>query len=169
MSRHWWKRLIAFVSIPTFDPRSFEKRIHTHGRIPDGRFGGYEVLYRRFNPDNHLIGNILSPLAFNFPQQSFNRGRYSKRTDVLHKDCCDGVELLGWRVATVLVRDIPSQITSGDGGSFRFFMRHTPRTCCYPHSEVWCNTVGASAEEYRKPSKMVREAFRVELAQKAEY
>jgi hypothetical protein len=169
MNKHWWKRLIAFVSTPTFDPRHFEKRVHTHGRAPDGKFRKYEALYRRFNPSQHLIENILSPLAFNSPRQSFNSGRYSKRSDVLHKDCCAGTQLVRWRVATILVRDIPPQITAGDGRIFRFFMRHTPESCCFPHSELWCNTSGASSGTYENPSKMVREALRVQLAQRANY
>ena len=169
MKQHWWKRLIAFVSTPTFDPRPFERRVHAHGRMPDGKFRKYEALYRRFNPSVHLIEDILSPLAFNFPRQSFNRGKYSKQTDVLHRDCCAGTQLVGWRVATILVRDIPPHITSGDGRTFRFFMRHAPEGCCFPHSELWCSPSDSSSNAYENPSKMVREALRVQLAQRAAY
>ena len=169
MSRHWWKRFIAFVNIPTFDPRAFPARIHTNGRPPDEVFPQLEALYRRFNPEEHLINDVLSPLAFNFPQQSVNRGKYSRSTDVLHKDCCDGKELTGWRVAGILVRDLPATLTAGDGRVFRFSMRHTPKTCCFPHSEMWCNLDDATSSAYEKPPKSVRETFRAHLAQGAWY
>jgi hypothetical protein len=169
MSRHWFKRFIRFANIPTFDPRSFEKRVHANGRASNDRFSKYELLYRRFDPDQHLIDNVLSPLAFQFPRQSVNRGKYSKRLDVLHKDCCDGKDLKGWRVASLFVRDLPSVLASGDGRVFHFSMRHTPKTCCYPHSEMWCETRVDDALAYQKPPKNVRETFRARLAQRADY
>jgi hypothetical protein len=169
MSRNWWKRFIAFASISTFDFRSFRRRVHANGRLPHEGFTKFEPLYRRFDPNVHLVGGILSPLAFNFPQQSVNRGLYSRAADVLHKDCCDGAELKGWRVATILVRDIPAQLVAGDKRLFTFSMRHTPKPCCFPHSEVWCNVAGSSGGSYQKPPRTVREEFRTRLAQCAHY
>ena len=150
-------------------PEFRENPQHQDDKLPDPEFGSDESLYRRFNPQQHLIEGVLSPLAFQFPRQSFNRGKYSKPEHVLHPDCCDGKELAGWLVATLLVGEVPEQKETGDGRTFRFFLRHTPKEYCYSHSEIWCNLHTSSSDEYSQPPKTVREYLRAELARKARY
>lgn len=149
-----------------FDKNNFETRVHQNDRSPVDEFDLDELLYRRVNPVHHLIEGVLSPLAFNFPNQSFNRGRYSLPEDVLHPDCCSGMIFKDWRVATLSVSDIPNQLRSGDDKEFRFSMHHTPERLCYPHSEIRCRQ-GVTFLNDRKPPKKVREEFRAILAQKA--
>ena len=132
--------------------------IHSSGRTPDDGFERDERLYRRFDPNRFLIDGILSPLAFSFPRQSVNRGKYSAPEDVLHPDCCGSTVLTGWRIAMLLVGDVPRHLKSGDGREFLFFLRHAPLTSCYAHSEMRCNSGGRNIEASEEPRHLRRSA-----------
>ena len=147
-------------------PDPDQSPIHSNGRLADPVFENDELLYRRFDPKRFLLNGILSPLAFNFPRQSVNRGKFSVPGDVLEPDCCDGIQLTGWQVVALLVGDMPQRLISGDNREFHFFLRHMPVPRCYAHSEMWCNQGGPDVEVYDEPPKKVRDEFRMTLARK---
>lgn len=125
--------------------------------FPDG-----ELLYRRYKRADFENRELL-PASFQFPRQSFNRERYSRAEDVLHKDCCKGKSYEGWGVLACSVGDLPTPVDGVDGKQFCFSPMHKPSECCYAHVEIWCKLDDAVIEE---PSRKVKEAFRVRLAQR---
>lgn len=125
-----------------------------------------EMLYRRYLADHFQNGQLL-PSAIGFRTgPSFNRGRFSQPEHVLHKDCCDGKELIGWGALECLVEAVPSPVVSDDGRSFVFFPKHRPLPTCYAHTELWCNEGDSLVDYHKEPPRSVREKFRVQLARR---
>lgn len=129
-------------------------RLAQNDRVSDQCFEPDEELYRRVM-EVHLIGGILSPLAFESKPQSVNRGKYSRPMDVVHPACCDGHDRSDWLVAVLLVEDVRRSYRLEDGRVFVLFPKHTPKPSCYPHSEVWCNR----QQERRTHIRSLRKAF----------
>ena len=137
---------------------------YRNGDPEDQVFGEGERLYRRYRAE-HFQNQRLLPSAFQFPRQSFNRGKYSSPEDVLHRDCCDGKLLpSGWGVLECLSNNLPTPIEGQDGRTFQFEAIHQPLECCYAHTEVWCKAAGGEIVD--APSPKVKEIFRVKLAQR---
>jgi hypothetical protein len=140
--------------------------IHQNDKTPVDRFEADELLYRRYLSEHFADGKIL-PASFRFPKQSFNRSLFSKPEDVLHVDCCDGVELLPkgeWGVLECQISALPSPVNTTDGRSYMFFPKHAPEPTCYAHSELWCRRDLSDTMDYDHPPTSVREIFRIRLA-----
>jgi hypothetical protein len=131
------------------------------GDAADQDFATGELLYRRYLL-GHFQNNQLLPAAFTFPRPSFNREKYSGPEDVLHADCCGGTRRGEMGVLECSSTDLPAPIDGADGGPIRFRPVHRPLKCCYAHTEIWCRN--AEGEDVERPSRHVREAFRVGLA-----
>lgn len=132
------------------------------GDPEDRDFYEGERLYRRYMRD-HFKDRQLLPAAFQFPRQSFNRQKYSAPEDVLHADCCDGLQRSEWGILECSATDLPTALHSANGQQYDFFVKHVPRECCYAHSEILCRCGGDEVDE---PSRKVKETFRVLLALK---
>ena len=76
-------------------------------RVPDDNFGADEDLYHRYSPydadfdGEPIAANLLegSHDGSRFPGLSVNRSRYSKPEDVLHPDCCGGLDRSDYGIA----------------------------------------------------------------------
>jgi hypothetical protein len=136
---------------------------YRNGDAEDQVFSAGELLYRRYK-----IGDFqnqqLFPAALRFPRLSFNREKFSIPEDVLRADCCGGRRLDGWGVLECSSTDLPAPVSGPDGTLIHFKAVHSPERCCYAHTEIWCQT--AQGEYVDRPSKVVRETFRVRLALK---
>jgi hypothetical protein len=134
-----------------------------NGTPEDPVFLNGEKLFRRYRKEDFYDQRLL-PAAFKFPRQSFNRERYSTPEDVLHSDCCNGQQLVGWGVLECSATDLPTPIDGPNNRRFHFAAVHQPRECCYAHTELWCRIEDQWVDE---PSpKKLKETFRVLLAQR---
>jgi len=123
-------------------------------------FDSDEFFYRRYSVAHVVNGNVL-PQSITFPKPSFNRSKFSRPEDVLHADCCDGQELLGWGVLESKVSDLRVSAQSGDDRNFTTYPKHVPKQTCYAHSELWC---ASPPLEDAKPSQTAKEKLRILLS-----
>jgi len=99
---------------PSSEATSQARPMHQDGRTAVDSFDPDEFLYRRYALVHFADGQVL-PQSISFPKPSFNRGKFSRPEDVLHVDCCDGKELMGWGVLESKVSEIMVSAESAIG------------------------------------------------------
>jgi len=139
-------------------------RMYRNGRGIDGEFPPTENLFFRCALDETFETTRIKPAAVRFPDQSVNRERYSRCTDVLIPDGSSKSQdwiLLG--VARVHVKDVPRETQSTGKVSFRFTVEHDPEDNNYGHSElrVYKNE---QRETNGKVNATVKKEYRTKLA-----
>lgn len=120
-----------------------------------------ERLFLRVTASNVKDGSIL-PSGVRFPNQSVNRERFSKPTDVILPDG-KSFEWLLLGVAAFVSDDIPRPIPDGDGSLYEFTVEHDPEEANYSHSELRAYKNG---ERKNKGSRKVEKVYRAALAKK---
>lgn len=145
---------------PSFEATSQPRPVQQDGRPAVDAFDPSEFFYRRYSISHFADGYVL-PQTFSFPRPSFNRSKFSRPEDVLHTDCCDGKERPGWGVLECPVLDLSISKVSGDGRTFTLYPRHIPKTSCYAHSELWCESL---ISKDAKPSESAKEKLRIALS-----
>jgi len=135
------------------------------------QFTADEPLYRRIM-ESELTDGEIDPSRFNsvsFDKEvsgapSVLRGMFATPLDALHPDCADGKDVSQHIVYFILVRNLPTVITSAEGKSFEFYPLHKPTPRCGAHSVIASCLFGDQSKVYAKPSRSVRNALRVKLA-----
>ena len=135
--------------------------IHQEGRSAVDAFDPEELFYRRYSAV-HVVSGQIMPQIIKFPKPSFTRSKFSRPEDVLHVDCCDGKQYVGWGVVEGKVSDLRVSAESGDKRKFVTSPRHVPEKTCYSHSELWC--LCAPSLEDSKPSESAKEKIRILLS-----
>jgi hypothetical protein len=146
---------------PSSEPTLQARPAHRDGRAAVDEFDDGEFLYRRYLMVHFVDGRVL-PQSISFPKPSFNRSKFSLPQDVLHVDCCDGKDRLGWGVLEGKVPELRVSADSGDNRRFSTYPKHIPESTCYAHSELWCACPPES--EDAKPSQSAKEKLRILLS-----
>jgi hypothetical protein len=107
-----------------------------NGRDVEPNFSPEESLYFRCKLD-WLEDGRIKPASIRFPDQSVNRERFSKVSDVLFPDSSsESRGWIHWGVARVQVRDVPDEISSAGGVRCTFTVEHDPEEDNFAHSEL---------------------------------
>jgi hypothetical protein len=109
--------------------------------------------------------NQIKPANIHFPDQSVNRERFSRPKDVLLPDGSERSKswiLCG--VASFRVADLPGDMQSPGGVSFRFTVEHDPNEDNYSHSELRVYKNGQRERDKRRINDTIKKAYRTKLA-----
>lgn len=99
---------------------------------PDQRFRDEEQLFRRVFRQNVLPNGKATLMAFELPDMSVNREKYSTAAETRR-----GFRLEDWGVVSILVGDMPPRESiPQQEHSYRFRARHVPAAGNFAHSEV---------------------------------
>jgi hypothetical protein len=145
---------LATSSIP-----DYPEELLINGRGLDETFEPDELLFYRA-PNLDERGKIGSVDVI-CPNTSVNRGKYSKPIHVLY---CSFPKFINWFVLELHVRDVPTELQSGDGKRFQFILVHVPVTHPdenYAHAEI---RALVDQQPKKKWSAMVEKQFRQILA-----
>lgn len=139
--------------------------LHQDGRAPDSTFPQAEGLFRRFRPDVEIVDGKPPATIFEFRRMSVARSGYCQQAkDVLYDDE-HGQHMFGWGVVEITVGVIESlrytNPVTNDQVTFK--LRHDPKPCMYPHSEVDVLVNGEPVAELK--TRTIRLAARDYLAQ----
>lgn len=137
-------------------------RMFRNGRPEDQDFALVEKLFRRYL-QAHFIGQVFSPLGFQFHEesgQSVNRQKYGPPEDVLFSE---DARYAGCGVLSFEVRDLPASFPPEEP-RYTFFPRHLPQEDNYAHSEVWCDRLPQQTGGYVVPSSTVKKKLRAQLS-----
>lgn len=161
-SLYWPMRLVIWRQIRP--PRMFRGE-----RLPDPQFERSEPIYIRC-PSNHLQrtngGRRLLPTFIRASGYSVNRGKYSLCFDVLLPGAQHGsLEWLYWGVASLQVRDVPSQLQPSTTPT-AFRVEHVPDDDNYAHSEIRAYKSERQVADNRV-AKMVKKALRQIISDRA--
>jgi hypothetical protein len=111
-----------------------------HSKPPNQFFSKTEQLFRRVQRERIRGGGKVRMLAFELPDMSVNRERYSTAEEARR-----GHDKGRWGVAVFTVADIPPRTTWVQvADKYRLAPRHVPEPGNYSHSEVrvWRNLKG---------------------------
>jgi hypothetical protein len=101
-------------------------------RRVDPHFEPDERLYRRFKP-SQWDGDEVSLAAFDLPDVSCGRGKYSSAADILFSR--EG-EFDSWGATSFEVQHVPEELIDKGVFVYRFAVKHVPTKHNYQHSEV---------------------------------
>jgi hypothetical protein len=139
--------------------------MYRNGRAVDPGFLDTEQLFFRCKRDAILDTDRIKPAAVHFPDQSVNREKYSRCTDVLIPDGSPrSKDWLFWGVARIFVRDVPPETTSSGRVPFRFTIEHDPEEDNYSHSELRVYKNNQRERDKNKINQQVKKEYRTKLA-----
>jgi hypothetical protein len=95
---------------------------------------------------------------------SVNRALYSVPADVLHPDCCAGVDRSDHLVYAIEVKDLPGDLHCEDGRDFTCIPHHSPLETCFAHSVIKSMDCADVSQGYTQLPKYLRTLFRVRFA-----
>lgn len=124
------------------------------GRPVDPEFSPSELLFRAIARKDLTAEGYLLPTAFEFPDFSVNREKYSEPKDVILQRPSHGV-------AAFEVQDVPEEL-EGPEGPYHFTVEHAPEEDNYAHSEV--RTYKQGQRHLKKPPRALRTLFRLQLS-----
>lgn len=133
------------------------ERLLRRGRPVDPEFAPSERLFRAIARRDFTENGGLLPTAFEFPDFSVNREKYSEPADVLLSRPTHGV-------AAFEVQDLPGELQNPDG-AYQFKVEHAPEEDNYSHSEV--RTYKDGRRYPKKPPRTLRTLFRLQLSARA--
>jgi hypothetical protein len=129
------------------------------GRACDPNFDPQENLFLRFQ---NQAGGRIEPTDVRCPDQSVNRGKYSKPEWVLLPSFPE------WGIGCIKVADVPTRLLKGDGTPVHFQVEHDPQEDNYAHSEIRAYADFTLQDRLRKiKSNPLKLTFRTILSQKA--
>ena len=132
------------------------EEMYRRGRPKDLVFLPEEGLFIRFN---QFEGKKVHPLCIRYPNQSVNRGKYSKPEWVLIPESKFGC----WGYGTIKVEDIPKSLISTGGVINNLTVKHDPFEDNYSHSEI---RAYRNSDSVKNPTKSIRSKFRVKFSRK---
>ncbi|MCY3022907.1 MAG: hypothetical protein NTW87_28345 [Planctomycetota bacterium] len=127
-----------------------------NGRPPDPQFDPEERLFMRFA---HLSGAHVDATEIRCPDQSVNRGKYSKQEWVLLPSWRD------WGIACFQVRSVPQHLLGGGTAQSYFMVEHVPLDDNYSHSEIQAFADPVRQQRQKRTSPAVGLQFRTLLSQ----
>jgi hypothetical protein len=137
-----------------------------NGRSVDQQFSSNEPLFFRCKSEWIDSGRLKSAYI-RFPDQSVNRAKYSKASDVLIPDTQQkSRDWIYWGVAQVNVNDIPSPTQSIGGVAYKFTVEHDPVDDNYGHSELRVYKGKDRVGDTENVNKGIKKEYRAELAKK---
>jgi len=161
--RYWLRRVFRWQL------RDRPRRMRPRGREPDPTFAPSELLYMRVRRC-HVEGARLTDVsAIRFPDQSVNRSKYSKASDVLipdpnHERSSRWIHLgvLGFPVEAV-----PACLTTNGHVVCDLRVEHDPLERNYAHSEIRAYRDGTRIREKKGIGRAHRKRYRLAIMEEA--
>jgi hypothetical protein len=139
--------------------------MYRNGRPVDPGFLATERLFFRCRLDSLDGSGRIKPAEIHFPDQSVNREKYSRRTDVLLPDGSPrSKDWLLHGVAEVEVRDLPPETRSAGDVAYQFKVEHDPMDDNYAHSELRVYKDKQRETDKKRINAVVKKQYRTELA-----
>jgi hypothetical protein len=152
-------------------------RMYRRGRPVDPDFQPSEGLFFRCQQESIQEDRRIKPASVRFPDQSVNREKFSRCTDVLMPSASrdeqeNSQEWILWGVAKILVSDIPAPMETVGGRpnqamTYSFTVAHDPEEDNYGHSELRVFKNGQRESDKRRISDNVKKRYRTMIALKA--
>ena len=143
-------------------------RMYRNGRPVDPDFLATEKLFFRCRLDSVDERGQMTPAGIRFPDQSVNREKYSRCTDVLLPDGSpQSTKWLLYGVAVIQVEDLPAEMRLPDGVACRFSVEHEPCDDNYAHSELRVYKNEQRVTDKNGITKTSRKEYRTRLAFRA--
>lgn len=140
-------------------------RMYRNDRPIDTTFGRAEQLFFRCKLDWIDDTQRIKPAKVHFPDQSVNREKYSRPTDVLLPDSSPrSKEWIVWGVAVIRVCDIPPASETSAGVSYAFTAEHDPDDDNYGHTELRVYKNGQRESNKKKINETIKKEYRTNLA-----
>ena len=141
-------------------------RMFRNSRPVDPGFATTERLFLRCTRDMIDENGRMKVSAVAFPNQSVNRGKYSRPSDVLLPELRPGAgDWILWGVVEFAVMDIPETIESTGGVATTFGVEHEPTNDNYSHSELSASKGGKRQHRSKAINIEVKKEYRTRLAQ----
>jgi hypothetical protein len=142
---------------------------HDRDRVVDPAFEPSEDLFRRCqlsDVDCELRPQVIGSV----PRMSLNRGKYSKPKNVIHPNCCGGMDCAEWGIYTFTVGDVAAKVYENPQtkSRVRFSVVHTPEELCRAHSEIACHDADGG-KPVARVAKTIRHQFKINLARLASW
>jgi len=135
------------------------------GRPIDPDFLVSEKLFFRCMLDWIDERGRIKPAGIHFPDQSVNREKYSRCTDVLLPDGSQRSKAwVLWGVVVIRVEDLPPETRSAGDIAYRFTVEHDPLEDNYGHSELRVYKDGQRESNKKKIGSLVKKEYRTKLA-----
>ena len=140
-------------------------RMYRYGRPVDSPIPASERLYFRCMKEWTSQNRQVNPAHIRFPDQSVNREKYSRPTDVLLPDGKEEAKAwLFWGVAAILAKDLPGNIETSGKITYSFTAEHDPLDDNYGHTELRVYKNGARERDKKRINQKVKKRYRTDLA-----
>jgi hypothetical protein len=162
---YWARRVLSWLG------KDRPRRLRRRGRPIDPEFTATELLYLRCRKVSIRSGQLPDLAVIRFPDQSVNRSKYSKPSDVLIPDPgnASAKNWIYWGILAFEVGAVPSEVKDGQFGACKVKVEHDPLGHNYAHTEIRMYLHGRRVTE--KEKKLVgredRKLFRLAILDRA--